>query len=479
MNECDTPKLTARDPRNRSYKRSGAVPQAAPPPDPPFALHFWIPGLLLGVVSVSAAVSHWMRKRDERFWAAMSDDVDDELARHQAFMARQSLAQLRHPSIRAALRELRSKDDAFSFVLFEDFLHALYVEANTLRGLGKLALLRPYFRQEALASLAGLPQLPVTGVIVGSTETLEITTVEAAREVRVTVGFEANYTEGTQSYAVREVWTLARGADIVSRPPERARVIGCANCGGPLDKLVGDTCEHCGAPSAPGSRDWQVVAIEIQARESRPPQLTGTTEEQGTSLPTLTAPDLKGEFGALAVRDPEFSWAAFVARVEHVFHTFHEAWVAQDLAPVRPFFSDQLFEAQRYWVGAYRAQQLRNVTEDRQLVSIALSRILHDKYFDAITVRVFAQCKDFTLDLGGDVVGGSRDEIRRYTEYWTFIRSAEKRGASKQDPGCPNCGAPIAQINMAGDCASCQAHVTTGEFDWVLSRIEQDEVYRL
>jgi hypothetical protein len=30
---------------------------------------------------------------------------------------------------------------------------------------------------------------------------------------------------------------------------------------------------------------------------------------------------------------------------------------------------------------------------------------------------------------------------------------------------------------MAGTCKYCQAKVTTGEFDWVLSRIEQDEVY--
>ena len=31
---------------------------------------------------------------------------------------------------------------------------------------------------------------------------------------------------------------------------------------------------------------------------------------------------------------------------------------------------------------------------------------------------------------------------------------------------------------MAGSCDFCQAHVTSGEFDWVLSRIEQDESYR-
>jgi hypothetical protein len=30
---------------------------------------------------------------------------------------------------------------------------------------------------------------------------------------------------------------------------------------------------------------------------------------------------------------------------------------------------------------------------------------------------------------------------------------------------------------MAGNCEYCQARVVSGDFDWVLSRIEQDEVY--
>ena len=41
---------------------------------------------------------------------------------------------------------------------------------------------------------------------------------------------------------------------------------------------------------------------------------------------------------------------------------------------------------------------------------------------------------------------------------------------------CPNCGAPL-QINMAGNCGTCRVKVTAGQFDWVLSRIEQDDVY--
>lgn len=451
-------------------------------PDPPASRYFWIPGLLIGLVSVGAGLSYLAKKRDERQWASLSAELDRELW-DGAMVAAQERALQRHPSIMAALGALRSTDDAFSWVLFEDFLHALYVAAHTLRGRGQLRLLAPYLAEPARATLATLPGDGVRAIVVGGVQTIEIAVDPQARRLRVKVVFEANYTEGPpgreRSYAVREHWTLGRDSDVKSRPPERARVIGCTSCGAPLDKLVGDVCEHCGAPSAPGVRDWQVDAIEIVVREARRPQLTGTIEERGTDFPTLVAPDIKGELAALVVRDPEFSWSAFVARVELVFRTFYLAWNAQDLAPVRAYSSDQLFEAQRYWVEAYREQGLRNVADDARVVSVALSRIVHDRYFDALTVRVFAECRDYTLDRAGGVVGGNRDEFRRYSEYWTFIRSTGKRGAAGTEPACPSCGAPLEHVNMAGDCTHCRAHVTTGEFDWVLSRIEQDEVYRL
>ena len=41
---------------------------------------------------------------------------------------------------------------------------------------------------------------------------------------------------------------------------------------------------------------------------------------------------------------------------------------------------------------------------------------------------------------------------------------------------CPNCGAPL-EINQVGECRYCRAAVTSGRFDWVLSRIEQEDEY--
>ena len=72
---------------------------------------------------------------------------------------------------------------------------------------------------------------------------------------------------------------------------------------------------------------------------------------------------------------------------------------------------------------------------------------------------------------------GSKMKRRAYSEYWTLIRSRSRKGAPIAKPSCSNCGAPL-EINMAGECEHCNAHLTAGEFDWVLSKIEQDDTYR-
>jgi ribosomal protein S27AE len=84
---------------------------------------------------------------------------------------------------------------------------------------------------------------------------------------------------------------------------------------------------------------------------------------------------------------------------------------------------------------------------------------------------------DYTVDAQGRVVAGDRGKVRQFTEYWTLLRGKEAHGVARSDRACPSCGAPLDHINMAGNCGSCGVKLTTGSFDWVLSRIEQDEVY--
>jgi hypothetical protein len=103
-------------------------------------------------------------------------------------------------------------------------------------------------------------------------------------------------------------------------------------------------------------------------------------------------------------------------------------------------------------------------------------QIVHGRVFDDITVRVSASAADFEVDSSNRIVFGDRT-VRPFTEDWTFQRSVGVATADK--PGtlentCPSCGAPIS-LNQVGECRYCRAAVTSGKFDWVVSRIEQDE----
>jgi Tim44-like domain len=445
----------------------------------------------LGFLALAALVIRKARKTDQAFWssrerAADARFVERFVKRTVAYQPEPQKQPTRpveqhHASLARAVAATQGADENFSFVLFEDFLHALYVETQKLRGGKKLELLSPFLSEQARATYESLPADAVTMVIVGGMETESARSLED--RIWVSVRFEANYTEtrgqDTASFYVREVWLLSRESSGRSRPSDLSRVIGCGNCGAPLEKILGATCEHCGAVAGAGRRDWFVTAIAVEAPEPRGPMLTGTTEEEGTNLPTLVAPDAQESFVALCRDDPALSWTAFSKRLELLFHTFHRSWSRQDLAAVRGFLTDNLFDTQTYWVEAYKAQKLRNITEQAEIVTIHCSRILRDPHYDAITVRVYAQCLDYTLDESGTLVGGSRDALRQYSEYWTLIRASGRRGAPRTEPTCPNCGAPADQVGPRGECTSCRVKVTNGAYDWTLSRIEQDEVYRL
>jgi hypothetical protein len=383
------------------------------------------------------------------------------------------------PSVVRRLDAIRVVDPDFSVVLLEDFLYALYTEAHTARGRGSLSRLAPYLEPGAMATLEALGTRPVSTIVVGSMVLLRVDLTDEV--IRLRVGFEANYTEtapsGEQSFYSREEWTLARQRTARSRPPERVRVFRCPNCDAPTDQISGRTCGYCGEVVTSGTYDWVVEKIVQHERTTRGPMLTGTTEEQGTDLPTVKDAELERSLAALKERDPAFSPDELARRVELIFSTLQRAWASLAWEEARPFLSDRLHEAQSYWIKAYRAQGLRNVTEGARVTRVEVVKVTRDRWFDAVVVRLFAAGLDYTIrDATGEVVGGSKSRSRAYSEYWTLIRSASRVGAARTEPICPQCGAPLA-VSMAGTCEHCDAKVNSGEFDWVLSRIEQDEVY--
>ena len=382
---------------------------------------------------------------------------------------------------RAQLAELRAHDPDFSAVLFEDFVFALYARVQAARRDPRaLAELAPYVGEAPRAAL--LRREPagaaIHGVVIGK---LQVARVAIAEQVRVDVVFEANYTAdlpgGPQGYYVEERWTLERALGVTSKPPPAVYAFQCPSCGGPYERSDEGRCSRCAQQVEGGRFDWSVRSVRVLKQESRPPALTGDVQEQGTSGPSVREADIDRRHAALAAQDPSAGHDALDRRVREIYAALNAGWTACDLRAVRPHVSDAMYNYLSYWIDAYRAQGLRNVLEGMEMSRVQVVKLTRDHYFDAVTLRIWARGVDYTVAVGdGRRVSGNQ-RPRAYSEYWTLIRGANVRGAPRAPGTCPNCGAPLDRINMAGNCEYCGAHLTRGEFDWVLGKIEQDEAY--
>jgi hypothetical protein len=160
-----------------------------------------------------------------------------------------------------------------------------------------------------------------------------------------------------------------------------------------------------------------------------------------------------------------------------VFESLQQAWTEGKWDRARAFETDHLYATHRFWMDLFASTGTRNALEDIHIRKIELVKAQRDAFYDALTVRIHASMIDYTTDRQGKVLSGSKTRPRSFTEYWTLIRHAGLHTDPGADPeACPSCGAAV-QVSQAGVCEYCGTKVVTGEFGWVLSAIEQDEVY--
>jgi DNA-directed RNA polymerase subunit RPC12/RpoP len=407
------------------------------------------------------------------------------------------------------LDAIRGLDPDFSVVLFEDFVYALYARAYQAHASRKvLDALAPYMNPMARQQVEQRRPVgaPVHGVVLGAMRVVDLSLPQAPpspapsavvpppppgapstptrAQVTVVLEFESNMTLGMagaeQTQYSRERWRLVRDAAARSKPPELVKTFHCPNCGAPFeasDQPGGDRCSYCGQVVSGGRFDWSVEEIQVLALEERPPALTSTQAEQGTNWPTIFHPELPARRAELLRDDPATTDEALAARLRVIYDELNAGWTRLDLGGARPYVSDNLSDYLLYWTTAYQKQGLRNVLEGMRLMESTLVKVVRDRRFDSLTFRIWGAGRDYTVrQATGDVVTGNPKADRFYSEYWTLIRGAAVKGAPRTEKSCPNCGAPL-DVNMAGECEHCGAKITSGDFDWVLSKIEQDDSY--
>jgi len=383
------------------------------------------------------------------------------------------------PVSRTELSTISALDPGFSLVLFEDFAYMLYAAVQRCRGTGTQAL-AAYLAPELAQSLVDPKLADVQGIVIGAMRYVRFSGTQGPM-LELELELESNYVEvlragGTCRYYAVDRVVLTRAATARSRPPARAHQLDCPNCGAPLEAVRGTECSYCRQNVGLGRFDWMIAGLRNLTRETRGPLLTSDVPETGTELPTIVDPGAPQRFEQLVRKDPAFNWQALQGRVALIFAELQVAWTGRDPLRIRPFVSDNLFQSMYYWIDLYTQERCRNVTENASIMRVDLANVVNDAQFDAITLRVFATGIDYTISDEGKLLSGHRSRPRTYSEYWTLIRGSLRRGEPRRDNTCPNCGAPL-RIGMTGQCEYCRIKVTSGDFDWVLSRIEQDESY--
>lgn len=384
---------------------------------------------------------------------------------------------------RLLLRNLVRFDPAFSLPVFEDFASALYTEVVRASGTSDVARLEAYLSPEVSKTLsADRPLEGVTTVLLGAMTIVDVSDLDGPSDkVSVELSFEAVHSRaaasGTEeSVYVSERWVLRRRKEARSRTPERACVFGCPRCSAPLEALFAGKCRYCGENVATGAFDWVVCSVRVETTRNHGPLIAVGATSDGGVWGSRVSPDL-ARLSKEMKANGELDTSALNARVAHVFSAFRDAWTSRDLSATRGLLSEAFLRTQEYWVSEYRRQGLRNVVDESELVAADLVRLETDRYYDLATLHVRARAKDYVADESGAVVAGDK-RSRSYGEYWTFVRARPSETPSASATECPRCGAPlVAEGPEARGCTSCDSKVHRASFDWVLSRIEQEDVY--
>ncbi|HUE10543.1 MAG TPA: TIM44-like domain-containing protein [Steroidobacteraceae bacterium] len=388
------------------------------------------------------------------------------------------------PGLPAAVDAIRAQDPGFEIETFLQRAEMTFFLVK--RGLQKTdaAAIRPYLNDAVFAAVsANIGQMTaqhqhtlMEGLNVRGMHLVDAACGEQGQSLQV--HFDLVYRGKTLDASNRVVsdegedrrhgerWTFVRAA--AARTPTNGGAIAsrCPACGAELRLSLDGTCSHCRASVTNGTVDWVVADVQ-----SAP--FVGYASDP---LLGIAAPTVADGLASLRAADSAFDVNAFLTRVKTGFLALQDAWCRQNLEAGRAFLSPGAYFAWRAQLETMAAEGRRNVMEGLLVQEITPFRVVHGRVFDDLTVRIAAVSADYEVDASGRIVFGDRT-LRPFVEEWTFQRSvgvATSGKAGLLENACPNCGAPLA-LTQIGECRYCKAAVTSGKFDWVVSRIEQED----
>ncbi|MGH8556306.1 MAG: TIM44-like domain-containing protein, partial [Methylococcales bacterium] len=307
--------------------------------------------------------------------------------------------------IREEIALLKQSDSNFSSILFLDFVHSLYSKFYSYSNKPEFSYLSPFLGKAVPPPFQQTPALLVNEIVINGIQWQEIDGQGASTE-SICLVIDANYTahihEQRSRYAVTEKWRLYRKKGTLSPEPEKMQSLCCPSCGAPAHFTDAGQCDHCGSSIQNGEMQWYLGKRAVLKMTSlSASDLVSYAEEKGTRLPTIKQSDLAQQLAVFqqlhSLSNWDAFWHGFVKDiVEACFLSIYAHWSNRDWQAVRHLLSDRLYEANSFWLDLYREQNLFNRLENIKIGQVQLVKMEIDKFYEAITARIFASCFDYT-----------------------------------------------------------------------------------
>lgn len=386
------------------------------------------------------------------------------------------------------LAALKQSDPNFSTILFTDFVYSLYNRFYSYATHPEFSYLTPFLSSPLQQHFHNAGPWTITEIVINALRWESVNSLGNDTD-SISVVIDANYTLHQHSHATRytvtERWLFYRHKSVLSPEPQKMQALCCPQCGAPAHFTDAGECGHCGSFINKGDQQWylgQRVVLQTTALDAQ--DLVSYSEEQGTQLDTIKQADLAEQMQRWVQRYALPEWDSFWQNftetiVKAYFLSIYSQWAQGDWPAVRHLLSDRLYESNQFWLSMYAEHGWANRLDNIQISQIVPAKIEQDNFYEAITVRIFASCYDYTEDAKGKLIGGSKRSLRRYSEYWTFVRriGQEHHSSAYSLSRCPQCGAPADNMGQTGECGYCGSKISTGEYSWVLFLIMQDEGY--
>jgi predicted lipid-binding transport protein (Tim44 family) len=129
------------------------------------------------------------------------------------------------------------------------------------------------------------------------------------------------------------------------------------------------------------------------------------------------------DYRSLTMMDPSFDATKFLKTAQDSFFKIQGAWNKQDAAALRSLCGAELLKAWEEELAQLKLRGQQNRMDNIALRESEITEVWTENGEDFITVRLYANLLDYTVDAkSGAVVGGSDSDAIEFEEFWTFNR---------------------------------------------------------